>query len=112
MALMARPRGTGAVTVAKMYRLLKAVLNTAVEDELIRRNPCKIKCVSTERSSERPTVTIERVYVIVAGSAVVKALVLLATFSGLRWGELIALRRRHLDIDGDRVVDVENKKRP
>ncbi len=45
--------GTGAVTVAKAYRLLKAVLNTAVDDELIRRNPCRIKGAGTERSPER-----------------------------------------------------------
>jgi hypothetical protein len=34
--------GTGEVTVAKAYRLLKAILNTAVDDGLIRRNPCRI----------------------------------------------------------------------
>lgn len=34
------------------------------------------------------------------------ALVLLAAFTGLRWGELVALRRRHLDLDGDGVVHV------
>jgi len=64
---------------------------------LIRRNPCRIKGAGTERSPERPTVTIEQVYAI---AGVVrpwfKALVLLAAFTGLRWGELIALRRRHL----------------
>ena len=42
--------GTGAVTVAKACRLLKAVLNTAVDDELIRRNPCRIKGAGTECS--------------------------------------------------------------
>jgi hypothetical protein len=35
--------GVSAVTVAKAYRLLKAVFNTAVDDGLIRRNPCRIK---------------------------------------------------------------------
>jgi hypothetical protein len=35
--------GVGPVTVAKAYRLLKAILNTAVDDGLIRRNPCRIK---------------------------------------------------------------------
>ncbi|MGH3790992.1 MAG: phage integrase SAM-like domain-containing protein [Pseudonocardiaceae bacterium] len=30
--------GTGATTVAKAYRFLRAVLNTAVDDEIIRRN--------------------------------------------------------------------------
>jgi len=99
--------GTGAVTVAKAYRLLKAVLNTAVDDELIRRNPCRIKGAGTERSPERPTVTIEQVYAIAGGVRPwFKALVLLAAFTGLRWGELIALRRRHLDLDVDGVVKV------
>ncbi len=35
--------GSRAVTVAKAYRLLKAIMNTAVDDGLIRRNPCRIK---------------------------------------------------------------------
>ena len=30
------------MTVAKSYRMLKAILATAVEDEIIRRNPCRI----------------------------------------------------------------------
>ncbi len=34
---------TGATTVAKSYRLLKAVMETAVEDDLIRKNPCRIR---------------------------------------------------------------------
>ncbi|MFB4318373.1 hypothetical protein [Actinomadura sp. 21ATH] len=33
----------GQSTVAKAYQLLKSVLSTAVDDELIRRNPCRIK---------------------------------------------------------------------
>jgi integrase len=99
--------GTGRVTVAKAYRLLKAVLTTAVDDDLIRRNPCRIKGAGTERSPERPTVTIEEVYAIAGGvSEWFSALVLLAAFCGLRWGELIALRCRHLELDGDAVVHV------
>jgi hypothetical protein len=40
---MVRPQlldaGVSSVTVAKAYRLLKAILNTAIDDGLIRRNP-------------------------------------------------------------------------
>jgi integrase len=46
--------GASLVTVAKAYRLLKAVLNTAVDDGLIRRNPCRVKGAGQERSPERP----------------------------------------------------------
>jgi hypothetical protein len=35
--------GVGPVTVAKAYRLLTAIMTTAVDDQLIRRNPCRIK---------------------------------------------------------------------
>ncbi len=99
--------GVGSVTVAKAYRLLKAIMNTAVDDELIRRNPCRIKGAGVERSPERQILTVEQVYVI-AGAVRpwFSALVLLAAFTGLRWGELMALRRRHLDLDGEGVVRV------
>jgi hypothetical protein len=42
--------GASEVTVAKAYRLLKAVLNTAVDDELIQRNPCRIRGAASEPS--------------------------------------------------------------
>jgi hypothetical protein len=38
----------------KAYRLFKAILNTAVDDGLIRRNPCRIKGAGQEKSAERP----------------------------------------------------------
>ncbi|MFI5744777.1 hypothetical protein ACIBBE_02400 [Streptomyces sp. NPDC051644] len=45
---------TGATTVATSYRLLKAVLETAVEDDLIRKNPCRIRGAGREDADERP----------------------------------------------------------
>jgi hypothetical protein len=46
--------GLGDVTVAKCYRFLRAVLNTAVDDELIRRNPCRIKGAGSEARPGAP----------------------------------------------------------
>lgn len=91
--------GTGPSTVAKSYALLRAVLMTAVDDRLIRRNPCRVKGASTAPTPERPTATVQEVYAL-AGSIQprYRALVLLAAFSGLRWGELVGLRRRDLDL--------------
>ncbi|NBE51328.1 tyrosine-type recombinase/integrase [Streptomyces boluensis] len=48
-------------TVAKCYRLLKAIMETAVDDELIRRNPCRIKGAGQENPDERPTATVAQV---------------------------------------------------
>lgn len=99
--------GLGPVTVAKSYRLLQAIMNTAVEDELIGRNPCRIKGAGVERSPERPVATIEQVYALAdAIEPRYRALVLLATFASLRWGELIALRKGDLDLDGSVDVDM------
>jgi integrase len=100
--------GVGQVTVAKAYRPLRAVMNTAVEDELIRRNPCRIKGAGREASPERSVVSVEEVYG-VAGAIERRwrALVLLAAFGGLRWGELAGLRRHRLDLAAGTVrVDV------
>ncbi|WP_433612142.1 site-specific integrase [Dactylosporangium sp. CA-139114] len=90
--------GITATMVAKAYRLLRAVLNTAVDDELIRRNPCRIKGAGTERAAERPTATVAQVFDL-AGRvpARYRALILLAAFTSLRHGELIALRRQDFD---------------
>lgn len=92
------------VTVAKAYRLLKAILTTAVDDQLIKRNPCRIKGAGQERSPERPVLTVHEVYRL---AEVIepryRALVLLATFASLRWGELAGLLRRDLDLEAGTV---------
>jgi integrase len=91
--------GVSAVTAAKAYRLLKAVMNTAVDDGLIRRNPCRIKGAGQEKSPERASLTIAQVYALAdAIDQRYRAFVLLATFGSLRWGELAALRRADIDL--------------
>jgi integrase len=96
--------GVSAVTVAKAYRLLKAIFNTAVDDGLIRRNPCRIKGAGQEKSPERPVLTVPQVYALAdAADERYRALVLLAAFTSLRWGELAALRRSDIDIQARTV---------
>ena len=93
-------RPFGPVTVAKAYRLLHAIMNTAVEDGLIRRNPCRIKGAGQEYSQERPVVPVGTlVRLIDEVPPRYRALLLLATFANLRFGELARLRRDQLDLD-------------
>jgi integrase len=82
-------------------------MNTALDDELIRgRNPCRIKGADQEHSPERPTATVEQVYALAAAIRPwFRALVLVAATTGLRWGELVGLRRRHVDL-ADRFLSV------
>jgi integrase len=98
----------GPVTVAKAYRLMRAILNTAVHDRRIRENPCQIKGADKEPTSERPVLSVRQVFDLAdAISDRYRALVLLATFGNLRWGELAGLRRRNLDLDNRTVRVIE-----
>ncbi len=85
----------GSATVARAYRLLRAILQTTVDDELLLRNPCRLPGAGTPRSTERPVLAISEVGEL---AGVVpdhyRAYVVLAALSGLRAGELAALRLR------------------
>jgi integrase len=97
--------GPGEITVAKAYRLLRTILNTAVEDELIRRNPCRIKGAGIERSAERPVLTVAQVFDLAESiEPRFRALILLAVFANMRWGELAALRRHCVDLDARTIL--------
>jgi integrase len=99
----------GQVTVAKAYRLLRTILNGAVEDGRIVANPCTIKGAGVERTAERAAATIEQVHALADGiEPRFHALILLAAFSGLRFGELSALTRRRISLDGDSVTVTES----
>jgi integrase len=89
----------------KAYALLRAILNTAVnEDEILSKNPCRIKGYDTYHTPERPTATVAQVHALAAAMpARFSALIIVAAFSGLRWGELAALRRCDVDLDAGTV---------
>lgn len=55
--------GVSATMTAKAYRLLRAVLMTAVvEDKILTRNPCQVREAGTEHAEERPTLTVLQVF--------------------------------------------------
>ncbi|MFE5366615.1 tyrosine-type recombinase/integrase [Streptomyces mirabilis] len=97
--------GVGEPTVVKAYQLLRALMNTAVDDELIRRNPCRIKGADSYDVPERPVLSVAEVFGVAdAITPRYQLLVLLAAFTTLRFGELAALRRRDIDLAGRLVV--------
>lgn len=85
-------------SVAKIYRLFRTIMETAVEDGMIRANPVKLKGAAKEKVHLRPEVTFKDV---VRLAEVIEpqfsALVWAAATSGLRFGELTALRRSDVD---------------
>jgi integrase len=90
----------GDVTVAKAYRLLHSILATAADDKVIKRNPCRIKGAGEEHSPERPVVELpDLIRLLDTIPARYRAMLLMATFASLRFGELAALRRSDVDLD-------------
>jgi integrase len=92
--------GVGQSTVAKTYRILHAIFATAADDdEIIRRNPCRVRGAGQDKADERPTATLDQVFAIAEHiQPRYRLLVLLATFAQLRFGELLALRRQDIDM--------------
>jgi len=93
--------GVSAVTTAKAYRLLRAILMTAVDDGVIASNPCRIRGAGSEPTPERPVLTVAQVFELAERMPTESyaLLVLMTTFASLRWGEVTALRRRDVDAD-------------
>ncbi|MEU3917862.1 tyrosine-type recombinase/integrase [Streptomyces sp. NPDC029004] len=92
---------TGAeTTVAKSYRLLKAILETALEDELIRRNPCRIRGAGKESAAERPVASVDQVDALAqALGPRWRLMVYLGAYGPLRPEEQAELRRKDVDLD-------------
>lgn len=95
-----RRKATGATTVAKSYRLLKAILETATDDELIRRNPCRIRGAGKESPAEREIATVEQVDALAAAVGIRwRLMVYLGAYGPLRPEEQAELRRKDVDLD-------------
>lgn len=92
-------RTTSAGTVAKSYRVLRAMLNTAVSDGLMVVNPCQIEKAGAEHHVERPVVGPGEVWSLAdAVAADRRCMVFLAGFCALRLGEVLGLAVRHVDL--------------
>lgn len=99
----------GSTQPGKAYRLARAILNTAVDDDLIGINPCRIKGAGKDNAPERPTASPEEVARIVEAIDPKYALLVeLAAYRGLRFGELAGLRRRRIDLLHGTIAIEEN----
>lgn len=89
------------------YQLLHAICKTAVADELLERNPCMIEGATAAKSDRKAVVpTIEQMAIIADKiEPKFKALVLIAAWCGLRFGEVIELRRKDFT-EGCEVIKV------
>ncbi|MHA7986763.1 tyrosine-type recombinase/integrase [Rathayibacter sp. CAU 1779] len=98
----------GRTVAAQAYRLLHTILATAERDGLIDKNPCQVRGARTVQRRERTILTAAEVEAVAAAidadtflgprPTSLRAAVYLAAWSGLRYGELFALARRHIDL--------------
>lgn len=95
-----RLTSTGATTVAKSYRLLKAILETAADDELIRRNPCRIRGAGKEVSEAGQVASVEQVDALADAVGIRwRLMVFLGAYGPMRPEEQAELRRKDVDVD-------------
>ena len=88
---------------AHCYALLKAIMATALADELITANPCRIRGAGqTQRARTiRPASVHELAVLTEAMPERLRLAVPLASWCALRFGELIELRRGDVDLGGE-----------
>jgi integrase len=93
-------RGSGGRTsIMQSYRFLRAVKTTAVRDGAVVKNPCQIKCAGSDRAKERPVASPAEVVALAAAiTPRYRAAVLLASWCGLRRGEVLGLRLGDVDL--------------
>ncbi|MFE7844881.1 tyrosine-type recombinase/integrase [Microbacterium sp. NPDC057407] len=94
--------GKGKITqTSRAYDLLRGILNTAVDDDLIKTNPCRIRGGSSS-STKKPVIppTDDQLSTILDEiEPRYRALVVLAANGGLRYGEATALVRSDVTIE-------------
>ncbi|MEE1806419.1 tyrosine-type recombinase/integrase [Streptomyces sp. BE133] len=96
---------SAATTVAKSYRLLKAILETAVDDELIRRNPCRIRGAGKEVSKSGQVASVEQVDALADAVGIRwRLMVYLGAYGPMRPEEQAELRRKDVDVDNATIT--------
>lgn len=93
--------GAGTPTLrAHAYSLLRTIMTTAVGDELVQANPCRVRGAGSVKRARtiKPASLQELELLVAAMPARYQPMTLLAAWCGLRFGELVELRRRDVDL--------------
>jgi integrase len=95
---------TGPTATRQAYALLRAIFTTAVADDLVTRNPCRIRGAGQPHSPERPLIGVETVDALAAAMPDhLRAFVLIAFWGHARLGELLALRVDDVDLEAGTI---------
>ena len=99
---------TGPTARANAYDLLRSILRTAVDDELIAANPCRIRGAGQAKRMKkiRPATLAELETITTAMPKKYQLMTLFAAWLALRFGELAELRRSDVETSHSGLVHV------
>lgn len=100
--------GRSATTVLRAYGVLAGVLDVAVKDRRLPGNPARGVSLPRKRRKSRAYLTHAQVQLLADSAKKQSALVLFLAYTGLRWGEAVALRVGHVDRAKRRINVTEN----
>lgn len=90
-------------TVLKALGVLDGIFQTAVNDRLVKDNPCKGLVLPKKEAKRHRYLTERQVIELADACGNYRALILTLGFCGLRWGEATALTPADLDFDAKRI---------
>lgn len=103
-----RAEGLSPSRIRQAYHLLTAMLDDAVNDRRLPRNPAAGVDLPRLPTTERRYLTHEQVAALADAAGQYRLLVLVLAYCGLRWGEAAALRVRRVDLLRGRLQIVES----
>ena len=103
-----RATGLSASRTRQAYHLLTSMLEDAVKDSRLARNPAAGVDLPRLPKSERRYLTHAQLAELADGSGPHRLLVLVLGYTGLRWGEVAAIRVRRVDPLRGRIAIVES----
>ncbi len=115
------PEGSGlsAASVRKYHTMLSSIFERALRDRVVTFNPCEhTELPKVVKKKARTLTPIEYDAILTALPAQHRLMVETAINTGLRWGELVALKPRHLNLDKhtltveETIVEVSKKNSP
>lgn len=90
-------KGSGSTTVVRAYGVLAGILDDAVKSRRLAVNPSRgVENLPNKSGKRRVYLTIEDVAELAAEAGQHQALVLTLAYTGIRWGEAVALRVRDI----------------
>ena len=90
--------GLSATTIKRAFGVLSSILDTAVGDRRLLRNPCAGVKTPRKVSREKTFLTPGQLHALANEAGPHRTMVLVLGYTGLRWGEVIGLRVKDLDL--------------